>query len=30
MSTQKALIDYANKSVKLTIEVGQEIEYVAE
>jgi hypothetical protein len=30
MSTQKALIDCANKSVTLTIEVGQEIEYVAE
>jgi hypothetical protein len=30
MSKQKALIDCARKSVKLTIEVRQEIEYVAE
>jgi hypothetical protein len=30
MSKQKALIDCAKKSVKLTTEVGQEIECVAE
>jgi hypothetical protein len=30
MSKQKALIDCAKKSVKLTTEVGQEVEYVAE
>jgi hypothetical protein len=30
MSKKKALIDGARKSVKLTIEDGQEIEYVAE
>jgi hypothetical protein len=30
MSKQKAPVDYAKKSVKLTTEVGQEIEYVAE
>jgi hypothetical protein len=30
MSKQKALIDCARKSVKLTIEDGQEMEYVAE
>jgi hypothetical protein len=30
MSKQKALIDYAKKSVKLTTETGQEIEYVAQ
>jgi hypothetical protein len=28
--TQKALIVFAKKSVKLTTEVGQETEYVAE
>jgi hypothetical protein len=30
MNKQKALIDCAKKSVKLTTEVGQEIEFVAE
>jgi hypothetical protein len=30
LSKQNALIDYAKKSVKLTAEVGQDIEYVAE
>jgi hypothetical protein len=30
MSKQKALIDYAKKSVKLTTEDGQEIEYIVE
>jgi hypothetical protein len=30
MSKQKALIDCAKKSVKLTTKVGQEVEYVAE
>jgi hypothetical protein len=30
MTKQKALIDCAKKSVKLTTEVGQEVEYVAE
>jgi hypothetical protein len=30
MSKQKALIDCAKKSMKLTTEAGQEIEYVAE
>jgi hypothetical protein len=30
MNMQKALIDCAKKSVKLTTEVGQEIEFVAE
>jgi hypothetical protein len=30
MSKQKTLINYAKKSVKLTTEDGQEIEYIAE
>jgi hypothetical protein len=30
MSKQKALIDCAKKTVKLTTEDGQEIEYIAE
>jgi hypothetical protein len=30
MSKQKALIDYAKKAVYLTIEDGQEMEYIAE
>jgi hypothetical protein len=30
MSKQKALIDYANKSVKLTTYARQELEYIAE